>query len=292
MKEAYLYICLYYMKSLLFPFSIQHYCFRTLLGGVLWGVIGLGGVFAQLEVEPLPTIDETILLDDVEPEENNQPKAPAILQYDQSSPLKNHSFAPDKLARFRAQKDFQYEPKPIAPSENLLIRWAQKVLEWLYKPSIGKTRNVDIVAYIIIFLALILIIKSLFKLQFQGLFRKKAQPNQGILLYQEEENIHEMDIKLLKKEAVATANYRKATRYLYLETLKQLNDKAHIQWQPSKTNYHYLQEVLSKHFYQDFKMLTLLFDYVWYGEFILDKERYDRIEQDFLTFNRRLEEHL
>lgn len=83
-------------------------------------------------------------------------------------------------------------------------------------------------------------------------------------------------------------NYRLAVRLLYLQTLKHLSDKEIIDWQPNKTNLAYVAEVQNGQGYEEFTPLTHQFEYVWYGDFKLDKSAYEHIQLAFQQFNNRL----
>ncbi|WP_113654542.1 DUF4129 domain-containing protein [Pedobacter namyangjuensis] len=101
------------------------------------------------------------------------------------------------------------------------------------------------------------------------------------------ENIHEIDFEDHLENAISNGNYRLAVRLLYLKTLKQLTDRNLINWQPEKTNQTYIAELTEEH-KTDFADLTLRFEYIWYGDFYIDKESFEPINESFNQFNKQL----
>lgn len=101
----------------------------------------------------------------------------------------------------------------------------------------------------------------------------------GILLKEDvsieeeaEENIHVIDFEAEIARARSAGDYTRASRLLYLQTLKQLSDARRIDWQPQKTPAQYTREVSGMAFLQ----LTNHFVRIRYGGFEAD-------EQLFLT---------
>lgn len=106
---------------------------------------------------------------------------------------------------------------------------------------------------------------KLLRIEFTGLFGKKARPF-TVPYETHAENIHELNFNALLDEAVRQQDYRRAIRLYYLRALKQLSDKALIDWQPGKTNHRYIRELQAQALRLDFEKITALFEYVWYGE--------------------------
>lgn len=121
----------------------------------------------------------------------------------------------------------------------------------------------------------------------QNIFSKKSK--ETILPYDVlTENIHEIDYDKELQRLVSEGKYRLAVRLLYLRALKKLNDAEIIEWQPDKTNYNYLMEISKPEIKSDFSRLTLQFDYIWYGDFPIDEQKFDPINQSFNQFNKQI----
>jgi hypothetical protein len=115
-----------------------------------------------------------------------------------------------------------------------------------------------------------------------NIFRSKPY---APLAYSEfEENIHEIDFDTEVEKAAAVNNYRLAVRLLYLKVLKQLSDNGLINWQINKTNTHYASELTNTEQQAAFKQLTRQFEYVWYGDFLINSDIYKKISPLFQNF--------
>ena len=60
-----------------------------------------------------------------------------------------------------------------------------------------------------------------------------------------------------------------------------------ISWQREKTNQAYLMEITDVEKRKSFQTLTQQFEYIWYGEFIIDQERFNLVKKNFDVFNGR-----
>jgi len=98
------------------------------------------------------------------------------------------------------------------------------------------------------------------------------------------DNIENADILSLIKKAENDQDYRLAIRYYYLLVLKTLSLKNHIKFEDDKTNNEYLNEVSDKPFSKDFGYTSYLYNYIWYGEFPLDTDKYNKAKSDFSSF--------
>ncbi|MBT8325375.1 MAG: hypothetical protein KJO96_08765 [Winogradskyella sp.] len=97
-----------------------------------------------------------------------------------------------------------------------------------------------------------------------------------------ETTIDTVNFNALVSQALNEDNYRLATRYLYLKTLKELSNQDIIDWHFDKTNSDYVKEINDDTIKQLFKRISYIYDYIWYGEFPIDKQSFDK---NMLTFN-------
>ena len=79
-------------------------------------------------------------------------------------------------------------------------------------------------------------------------------------------------------------NYNYAIRYLYLKTLYVLNDKKWIQFHSQATNSEYLNQMSQHKRSQEFRFLTRVYEYVWYGKFEINEQQFVRVYANFKTF--------
>lgn len=188
-------------------------------------------------------------------------------------------------------RDFNYNINDTG-GVNLLQQVLRKFFNWL-----GDLFGIDIdfidyqtMEYIVYGLlaigALYLFIKFLLQSPMSSVFKteEKTIDNFGYI----EEDIQQVDFENLIKTALKENNYRLATRYLYLKSLKNLTNKNIIDWHYDKTNSDYLNEISDDGIKQLFKRISYIYDYVWYGEFAIDEQAFNRNQDDFSTLNKRI----
>ena len=88
-------------------------------------------------------------------------------------------------------------------------------------------------------------------------------------------------------EAVSNKNYRNAIRYMYLKTLKVLSDNDIITLHAKSTNQDYIRQMYNHENVAQFRHLTRIYEYVWYGEFNPTEAQFDIISTNFNRFNQR-----
>lgn len=112
-----------------------------------------------------------------------------------------------------------------------------------------------------------------------GLFAVK---NSDVLSDEEaEENIHIVDFDAEIARARQAGNYTRASRLLYLQTLKHLTDSQRIDWQPQKTPTQYTREfckVADEGATAAFKALTSHFMRIRYGGFEADEHLFELMQ--------------
>jgi hypothetical protein len=107
----------------------------------------------------------------------------------------------------------------------------------------------------------------------------------------QEEDLTQIDLQALINEALQQGDYRLAVRYLFLKSLKDLSGKRLIDWHFEKTNTDYLNELESAEIKTEFRAVSRLYDYVWYGEFPIDQQRFDQAQQRFEQLQKTIARH-
>lgn len=219
--------------------------------------------------------------------------APVAIQKPDQKQLRNDStkvtlrnFDAEKMKSYTGQSEFRYKETP--PDQDSL--WA-KFWRWFWNWFSGvlehKTSGTFIKYGIIIILAglVVFIIIKAMGLDLKVLTGKSKAVE---VPYSESlENIHEINFRAEIEKAISTGNYRLAVRLFYLHSLKMMNDSQLINWQPDKTNQTYVGELTDPEKRKQFGELTTQFEYIWYGEFFIDKESFAEVKKDFDAFNRR-----
>ncbi|MES2681391.1 MAG: hypothetical protein V4635_15960 [Bacteroidota bacterium] len=89
-------------------------------------------------------------------------------------------------------------------------------------------------------------------------------------------------------EALAENNFRLAIRWHYLEMLYQLDKQHLIVFAPYKTNIDYRYELQNKNVQSAFSALSRIYDYVWYGQFVISETDYLSNAGAFLNLKKQL----
>jgi hypothetical protein len=183
--------------------------------------------------------------------------------------------------------EFDYTVKK-AP-DNFFTRFLAKVRKFIHDLFNGKSTsrgNVPVIEAIariigiaIILAAAILIIISIVRGNTSWLFGKK--PTAIYTGSEEAEDLMETDFSGLINRTENATDYRLAVRYYYLWLLQQLATRGFIKWNNDKTNTDYYYEIYDSRIRADFKYLSYVYDYIWYGEFELDNESYLKAKNAF-----------
>ena len=223
------------------------------------------------------------------------PKAKAILRTDTSAPVQVRHFDTAALKAYSKNPDFQYKDEVIQASWwERFWKWFWHWLDHLFDSGPKKNANIGnswdvFFKYLFITLGIAALVFLIFKLigvDMKNIFRKKSAS--AIPFSEFFEDINAIDFDREIENAVAKHNYRFAVRLLYLKSLKQLSEAGLIEWKIEKTNSAYIDELNNDDHRAAFKMLTMQFEYVWYGEFLIDAPVYSNINSSFQDFNKRV----
>ncbi|MGK2863589.1 MAG: hypothetical protein ACSLE0_16780 [Chitinophagaceae bacterium] len=120
-----------------------------------------------------------------------------------------------------------------------------------------------------------------------GLFRKSkslAAEDEDAAL----DDIFQINYPQEIEKATSIKNYRLAVRLLFLQLLRNLANRQIIQYRQDGTNQDYMMQLNSTRLYPAFFKLARNYEYCWYGQFEIDKEKYAVIKKDFEIFERGL----
>lgn len=210
-----------------------------------------------------------------------------VLPIDENSVLQERRMYEDLKEKYTGD-EFNYETN-TGESKNLLARF----IKWLFQ-GIGDAVGINIspntllvLEYIIYGLMGILVIYLLIRIfineKFNSIFTKKAKAIIDIDLT--EQHIEVIDLDSLMSAALKNKDYRLAVRYQYLKILKQLSQKEIIEWHFDKTNVDYEKEIGESKLRNDFKKVSYLYEYIWYGEQIIDEVGYTNASFRFTQLN-------
>lgn len=200
-----------------------------------------------------------------------------------TSKVSLRNFDQQKIKTYRGQAEFKYDDD--VPAENLwdkFWKWFWSLVNSIIK---GGTTG-SLIKYVVIAILAGVIIFVLIKTAGLDLriLLGKSKPTQ-IPYTESHDNIHEIDFNAQLQQAINNGNYRLAVRLCYLSSLKKLSDQSQISWQPEKTNQTYIAEINDATLKKQFSLLTRQFEYIWYGEFFIDRDNFLSIKSSFDEFN-------
>ncbi len=150
---------------------------------------------------------------------------------------------------------------------------ASKFTEWTLK----------IAAVVIALLMIYFIFKAVINDEGRWVFGKSSDKS-IIPVTDIENNIHETNFKTLIAKAESDTNYRLAIRYYYLWLLKQLTQAEIIKYDVEKTNSDYQNEIITKDLKKQFSYTSYLYNYIWYGEFEVNANEFNKAKIAFNDF--------
>jgi hypothetical protein len=208
-----------------------------------------------------------------------------VITYD-SSAVSLRSFNSEKLQAYKENRDFMYESN-YKEEQDLLSRirsWLWSMLDRYSTPEVINFLY-NLFLYVLIPLAVIFILWKLFGEKF---FLYGSSKKNKINFEEAPENIHEINFDKLIQEAISKQQYRLAVRLSYLLILKELTIKNVIVWSPEKTNYEYLGEIKENRIRDQFAHNTLMYEYVWYGDFEINQNNFSKVIDAFRTFTEQI----
>lgn len=218
-----------------------------------------------------------------------QTKKPVF--YDDTT-LQKQSISENDLEAYKADKKFDYtETKKEESFIDKAIRWLKNILRQFWEAifGIGSASGflyviLRVLPYLLLGILLFLLLRFFLKVNSNNLIGR-AQAKAEMYYTEEEQIIKTQNIKALIQDAINQKNYRLAIRYYYLLSLKHLSETEKIEWQPQKTNEDYIKEITETTLKFDFENITRIYDYVWYGEFIVDASKFESLKLPFQSLN-------
>ena len=212
---------------------------------------------------------------------------PQVTRYDSARVTARHGNQ-NALRKMRQDEDLNYD-RHVEPSPSLFerfVKWLSELLAGV-NPSPVLVTVLTYVGYGLVAIALIYLIVKLVG----GIGRPSVSNVPAVAVTDEDhvEDIATVDIDPLLAAALAQRNYRRAVRLQYLAQIKRLAERGLIHWRMDKTNYDYQRELAGGELRTPFAEISLLFEYVWYGDMALDEPTYRRMSERFAVFGTRLE---
>ncbi|MEW5676014.1 DUF4129 domain-containing protein [Flavobacterium enshiense] len=184
-------------------------------------------------------------------------------------------------------EDFVYEA--VVKDTSKWDRFKQWLAYWLDRIfSFGGEGDSSIwgiaiktIAVLVVLFVVYLIVKAILNKEGKWIFGKSSK-KKIITSEIHEEDIHAIDFKVIIEKSKQADNYRLSIRYYYLWLLKKMSDNGIIEWDIEKTNTDYLYEINRQSLKDDFQYLSYIYDYSWYGEFVVDQILFEKAEKAFI----------
>tara|TARA_B110000090_G_scaffold75000_1_gene85303 strand:- start:9939 stop:10673 length:735 start_codon:yes stop_codon:yes gene_type:complete len=213
-----------------------------------------------------------------------------------SSHVIQKKFDQKALDAYKSQDDFNYNEK--RQEENVFQKtWAwlgrvvKRMLSMIFDdigPAVGVLAAiVKAIPWIVLGLLLFFILKFFLKVNTKNA-TDALETIPSIQLTNDQELIKNQHISELIQQAIQEKEYRLAVRFYYLLILQKLADKEMIVWQQEKTNEDFIREVAHLKIAPDFTETTRLYDFVWYGNFEINKTEFLKAETLFNTLTKKI----
>jgi hypothetical protein len=220
-------------------------------------------------------------------QQNQQP-----IKYDDTT-IEKQQISEENLEVYKADDDFNYTE--VVAEDTFLdkaYRWFRNILTKFWEAIFG-VGTADgflyfifrILPYILLGFLVFLLIRFFLKVNSNNLITRSKEDG-SIRFTEEEQIIKNEDIPSLIRDATNQGNYRLAIRYYYLLSLKYLEENDSISWQPQKTNEDYINEINNELLKVDFRKITRIYDYIWYGEFNVDVLKFESLKLPFENLNK------
>ncbi|GAL87237.1 hypothetical protein MYP_4467 [Sporocytophaga myxococcoides] len=187
-----------------------------------------------------------------------------------------------------SESEYNYHPQ-----EDAFYDWLGKIIgsflktlfDWDFK--MVNTKWIEYVIYAVAIAIFLWFLIKVMKAEKGWLFyNSKDSVKQNPIFT--EEDIKESDLDEAIERAIKDEDYRLAVRYLFLSNLSNLNNLQLIQWAPDKTNRDYSRELKKREYAEAFNENAGFFERIWYGEYIPDKQLFEKLSEGFRNFDRRL----
>jgi hypothetical protein len=192
----------------------------------------------------------------------------------------------DKIEEYKKDSRFDYVRNKQQAAK---ISWWDKlwydISEFIGNvfSAVASSGALSFVVIMVCILLVCLLLMKLIGVDYRTVLGKKKIDTPAIDIYTE--NVHEMNFDVLISNALQNKDYRLAIRFIYLKNLKLLSDKEIITWNANKTNYSYQYEINNNNLRTKFLETTLIFDYVWYGEFPVEEAGFSELSSYLNDFS-------
>lgn len=225
----------------------------------------------QAAIEERVAADSTAMVESIRSQEETD---------DNNVPYYEPRKVPDEVVKtLKEDKKLHYfDPQKTEPPR---LNWLEQLLLALSQASRA--------VYVIVLTLIVAVLGILLYwfLKNNGLTFRRRNQLVAVMpdIQQEEELTSAQEYEAHISKAISAGDLRQAIRWWYLYTLFQLAGRQLITTGKEKTNTDYLRSLRETPYYKQFSMLTLGYEYVWYGGFEVSEPDFNKINQEFRSFN-------
>ena len=168
-----------------------------------------------------------------------------------------------------------------------------RFLEWLAEKLFGNAgyENVltarEIILWTVCIISLGIVIWLLSRSELASLI--KAKPKATAFNFMDiTEDLDKINFEEKIKAAVVQGDYSHAIRWHYLKILFLLDKDKLIEFASYKTNIDYKYEIKNKKLQDGFMRLSYIYEYIWYGKFVIGITDYSERETEFNDFEKQI----
>ena len=191
-----------------------------------------------------------------------------------SSKVEVRKLNAEEQKKLLEKKEYKYDKIGPAPKSlwDRFWDWFWKTIDNIFDTKGGKL-GWTLFQYALIIAVIVIIIILVVKNDVRAIIYGKSA-SVAIDFKEFEEDINKIKFDELIEDAISKKDYRKAVRLHFLKLLKQLTDNNLIKWQIDKTNNDYSIELANSKYNSKFNELSLMYEYIWYGDFNLDETNF------------------
>ncbi len=185
-----------------------------------------------------------------------------------------------------SSSEYAYETEKTDGWFTRLVDWIERKIDELFDLGSRKKageylETIKLIFYGLIIIAVVyFIVRAVMNGEGRWVFGKRS--DKKLIEHEDvETNIHIVDFDALISVATINNDYRLAVRYQYLNMLKKMSNHEIISYDPEKTNLDYTYEIKNDTLREQFQYASYLYNYIWYGEFIIDKAQYNNASDSF-----------
>lgn len=218
-----------------------------------------------------------------------------IVPQNDTAPIQLREPESDVQKKVFSDDDWKYvEEKSSDQQDSFFDRLLDKLLRSFFDDvsddlsSGGDSRRMNGWTIFVLLIGVALIVFFVLKATGTGgnlIFKRKTKTKEDVDASVEDVDIHAINYDSQIQSALQAGDFRLAVRLWFLRSLKEMTDRDLINWKIDKTNSDYYYELSGSGLQQQFGRVSLIYDYIWYGDFEVDEMGYRKVEDDLRNFH-------